>query len=158
MKILPQRFELQVGLAILFCLFGYDYWFLIVGLKCYNPISWGWRKFACMHAQTWNFLVLDIYIFGTFWQNFMVLCSSGNFFHFKLVVFYLIHKWDILAKFYLRDSCIQLLWPFWDGILVKNLYFLVKTLKNGICSKIKSLASFLLIFSHNTYNANTTIE
>ena len=53
-------------------------------------------------------------------------------------------------------SCVQYLWPFVDGIFTENQYFLVKTIKNRVCSKIKNLASFSLKFSQNTYidNAN----
>ena len=70
--------------------------------------------------HTWNFLAFKIYICGTFWQNFMVV-----------------------------GSFVQYLWPFWDHTLTEYLRFLVKALKNWICSKIKGLASFSLKF-HTT--------
>ena len=82
-----------------------------------------------IYFHTWNFLAFKIYICGTFWQNFMVV-----------------------------GSCVQYLWPFWDRILTENPSFLVKTLKNWICPKITSLASFSIKFSHNTYITNTNMK
>ena len=79
--------------------------------------------------HTWNLVTFKIYICDTFWQNFMVV-----------------------------GSCVQYLWPFWNGIFTENLSFLVKTHKDGICSKIKNLTLFSLKFLHNTHITNTNIK
>ena len=80
-------------------------------------------------VHTWNLLTFKIYIFGIFWQNFMVV-----------------------------GSCVQYLWFFWDGILTEISNFIVKTPKNWIYPKITSLASFAIKFSHNTYITNTNMK
>ena len=80
-------------------------------------------------VQTWNLWASKIYICGTFWQNYIAV-----------------------------GSWVPYLWPVWDLIFAKNHNFLVKTPKNWICSKIKTLASFLLKVSHNTYITNTTTK
>ena len=98
-----------------------------------------WGKFASpsifcltlkrrMHVHSWNFFTFNIYIYNTFWQNFMVV-----------------------------GGCVQKLWPFWYSTLVENQNFLVKTLKNWMCYKIKSLDSFSLKFWHNTHNNDTEV-
>ena len=74
--------------------------------------------------------------------------------HLKLIGFQNILMWHFMVV----GSCVQYFWSFWDRIFAKNHDFLIKTLKNRICSKIKSLASFSLKFSHNTCITNTNTK
>ena len=70
--------------------------------------------------------IFNIYMNNIFWQYFMVVYG-----------------------------CLQKSWRLWYSRFVENQNFLVKTLKNWICNKIKSLDPFWLKFWHITHNNNT---
>ena len=80
---------------------------------------------------------------------------TNIFSHLKLLGFQDILMWHILAKFHgfrwLHSVVVAFLGWYIDRKPVK-------TLKNRVCSKIKNLASFSLIFSQNTYISKTNMS
>ena len=79
-------------------------------------------------------------------------CRGACMYTLETFYFQNIHINTFWKTFMVAGDCNQILWPLWHSTLFEYQNFLVRTLQNWMCYKIKSLDSFSLKLWHNTHS------